>query len=53
MNLKALPKNTFLKKFTKLTFVCNFTVNDLFPTSNKLVKGPLRNRLTEVRENNF
>ena len=31
MKLKALPENTFLKKITKLAFVSNFTVNELFP----------------------
>ena len=33
MKLKALPKNTLLKKFTTLTFGSNLTVNELFPTT--------------------
>ena len=33
MKLKALLKNTFLKTFTKLTLVSNFTVNELFPAT--------------------
>ena len=33
MKLKALPKNNFLKKFTNLTIVSNFTTNELFPTT--------------------
>ena len=44
MKLKALPKNTFLKKFTKLTLVSNFTVNKSFPatvswSNTKLLKA--------------
>ena len=33
MKVKAFPKNTFLKIFTKLTFLSNFTVNELFPAT--------------------
>ena len=33
MKLKVLPKNTLLKKITKLAFVINFTVNELFPVT--------------------
>ena len=34
MKLKALPRNTLKKKkITQLTFVSNFTVNELFPAT--------------------